>query len=121
MTKKRILALIGDLFFSVRVETSLSARGYEVVVVDDEAVGTYLRSDQRPALVIVDIGGFGLNWERAIRTVRARQPAVPILAFGSHVDLDARERALEAGATKVVSKSRFVEALPELVSRLVAA
>lgn len=120
MAQKRILALITDLFFSVRVETGLSARGYDVVVADDVGLEERLGSDRPPDLVIVDIGGFGVEWEEAIRTVRERLPSVPVLAFGSHVDLDARERALEAGATKVVAKSRFVEALPELVSRLVA-
>lgn len=121
MTQKRILALITDLFFSVRVETGLGSRGYDVVIADDTELEDRLTAGSPPALIIVDIGGFGLDWEAAIETVRAHLPSVPILAFGSHVDLDARERALDAGATKVVAKSRFVEALPELVSRLVTA
>lgn len=121
MTQKRILALITDLFFSVRVETGLGARGYDVIIADDTDLHDRLTSESPPALVIVDIGGFGLDWEAAIQSVRTHLPSVPILAFGSHVDLDARQRALDAGATKVVAKSRFVEALPELVSRLMVA
>ncbi len=117
---KTIVAFVADLFFSVRIETALSKRGYDVIVVDtverllEEPPGT-------PALVIVDIGDMGLNWEEAIQAVRRTWSDVPVLAFGSHVDLEARNKALTAGATRVVSRSRFVQALPQLVTQLVAA
>ncbi len=116
---KTIVALVADLFFSVRIETALSKRGYEVIVVDT-VEGVLRASQERPALVIVDIGDMGLDWEEAIRAVRRVWSAVPVLAFGSHVDLDARSRALAAGATRVVARSRFVQALPQLVAQLAA-
>ncbi|MDQ7030692.1 MAG: response regulator [Ardenticatenia bacterium] len=120
MLTKTIVALVADLFFSVRIETALSKRGYEVVVVDT-VEGLFRVPQDRPALVIVDIGDMGLDWEKAIRAVRRTWPSVPVLAFGSHVDVDARNRALAAGATRVVARSRFVQALPKLVAQLVAA
>lgn len=117
---KTIVAFVADLFFSVRIETALSKRGYEVIVAD--TVERLLNEPTtEPALVIVDIGDMGLNWEEAIHAVRRTWPGVPILAFGSHVDMEARNRALAAGATQVVARSRFVQALPQLVAQLVAA
>ncbi|MCZ7574657.1 MAG: hypothetical protein M5U01_39405 [Ardenticatenaceae bacterium] len=116
MEQLTILSLVNDLFFSVRVETALGGAGYRVVGASDEQVAEVVRREH-PALVIVDIGGFGLDWESAIRAVKVARPAVPVLAFGSHMDLGARQRALAAGADRVVAKSKFVESLTDLVSR----
>ncbi|HXL35787.1 MAG TPA: hypothetical protein VN954_01160, partial [Ktedonobacteraceae bacterium] len=40
------------------------------------------------------------------------------LAFGSHMDLEARSKALEAGAQRVVANSKFTSDMPGLVKRM---
>ena len=72
--------------------------------------------ERKPALVIVDIASKGVDWEAAIRMVRAHD--LPVLAFGSHMDLDARARAIQAGAQKVVANSKFTKDMPGLVQRM---
>ncbi|RME10573.1 MAG: response regulator [Ardenticatenia bacterium] len=111
-----VVAFEPDLFFSVRIETTLRAAGYKVHMLDTDDVEHALAL--MPGLIIVDIGTPALDWERLIRTLRTRAPMVPVLAFGSHMDTDARERALAAGASLVVARSRFVQAMPDLVARL---
>lgn len=118
MPNTTILSLVNDLFFSVRIESTLGGAGYRVIGAAEPAIGETV-AQERPALAIVDIGGFGLDWEAAIRTLKAADPALPVLAFGSHMDLAARERALAAGADRVVAKSQFVEGMATLVARLV--
>jgi hypothetical protein len=44
--------------------------------------------------------------------------AAPRLGFYSHVDVDARRRAEEAGFDLVVPRSRMAREMPELVARL---
>lgn len=115
----RILALEKDLFFSVKMRDTLRHHGMEVITVRTlPAIEHQLaaESDELPDLVIVNTATQGVNWEAAIRQARARN--LPVLAFGSHMDLDARARALEAGAGKVVANSKFTSDMPGLVKRM---
>jgi DNA-binding response OmpR family regulator len=74
--------------------------------------------EERPALVIVNTATTGVDWEAAIREARAA--GYPLLAFGSHMDLEARARALEAGAQRVVANSKFASDMPGLVRRMIS-
>ncbi len=114
-----ILALEKDLFFSVKIRDTL--RHYDIDVTTIRTLASLeqgLASDgeAKPALVIVDIASKGVDWEAAIRMVRAH--SLPVLAFGSHMDLDARAKALQAGAQKVVANSKFAKDMPALVQRM---
>ena len=71
---------------------------------------------EKPALVIVNIATPGIDWEAAIR--QARAAGYPVLAFGSHMDLEARAKALAAGAQRVVANSKFASDMPGLVKRM---
>ena len=73
-------------------------------------------NEERPVLVIVNTATVGADWEAVIRL--AREHDLPVLAFGSHMDLDARQRALQAGAQKVVANSKFSRDMPGLVRRM---
>src|SRR5207248_6575016 len=80
--------------------------------------GLAITGEERPDLVIVNIATTGVDWEAAIR--QARSYAFPVLAFGSHMDLEARAKALEAGAQRVVANSKFTSDMPGLVERMLA-
>ena len=71
---------------------------------------------EKPALVIVNTATTGVDWEAAIRL--ARTAGLKVLAFGSHMDLEARAKALQAGAQRVVANSKFTNDMPGLVKRL---
>ncbi|GAC1402257.1 MAG: hypothetical protein NVSMB49_18060 [Ktedonobacteraceae bacterium] len=115
--KHRILALEKDLFFSVKIRDTLQHHEMDVVIVRTLSAFEYqLMTDEKPALVIVNIAAKGVDWEGAIRAARARELAV--LAFGSHVDLEARAKALQAGAVKVVANSKFTSDIVGLVTRM---
>ena len=111
-----VLALEKDLFFAVKIRDTL--RHYEIEVTTARNLTDFEQrlasnGDQRPVLAIVNISTRGVDWEAAIHAARASD--LPVLAFGSHMDLDARARALKAGAAKVVANSKFVSDLPGLV------
>src|SRR5947209_17349703 len=115
-----ILALERDLFFSVKMRDTLRHHGMEVTVVrtipafEQRLAAT---GEDKPALVIVNTASAGVNWEAAIR--HARQHGYPVLAFGSHMDLEARAKALQAGAQRVVANSKFTSDMPGLVQRMI--
>ena len=114
-----ILALEKDLFFAVKIRDTLRHHEIEARTVRSLAAfeqGLATEGETRPALVIVNIAIQGVDWEEAIR--RARAAGYPVLAFGSHMDLDARARAIEAGAQRVVANSKFASDMPGLVRRM---
>lgn len=114
-----ILALEKDLFFAVKMRDTLRHHEMEVKIARTlAAFEQELASEVEPvpALVIVNISIQGVDWEAAIRQAHAR--GYPVLAFGSHMDLDARAKALQAGAQRVVANSKFATDMPGLVRRM---
>ncbi len=116
-----ILALEKDLFFSVKMRDTLRHHDMEVKTVrnlpafEESLAAT---DEEEPTLVIVNIATTGVDWEAAIR--QARTAGLKVLAFGSHMDLEARSKALEAGAQRVVANSKFTSDMPGLVKRMLA-
>jgi DNA-binding response OmpR family regulator len=114
-----ILALEKDLFFAVKIRDTLRHHEIEAKTARNLAAfeqGLTIIGEEKPALVIVNIAIQGVDWEAAIRQARAL--GYPVLAFGSHMDLDARAKALQAGALRVVANSKFSSDMPGLVKRM---
>jgi len=114
-----ILALEKDLFFSVKMRDTLRHYDMEVKTVRNLSAfeGSLKAKDEEElALVIVNTATIGVDWETAIR--KARTAGLKVLAFGSHMDLEARSKALEAGAQRVVANSKFTSDMPGLVHRM---
>jgi DNA-binding response OmpR family regulator len=118
---KRILALEKDLFFAVKIRDTLRHHDMEVKTVRTLPAFEQLLTapaGERPELVIVNTAITGVDWESAIH--QARTNGLPVLAFGSHMDLEARDRAIKAGAQRVVANSKFTTDMPGLVQRMLS-
>jgi DNA-binding response OmpR family regulator len=114
-----VLALEKDLFFSVKMRDTLRHYDMKVKTVRNlPAFEEILRAkdDEEFVLAIVNTATIGVDWEAAIRL--ARTAGLKVLAFGSHMDLEARSKALEAGAQRVVANSKFTSDMPGLVQRM---
>ena len=115
----QILALEKDLFFSVKMRDTLRHYDMEVKTVRTlPAFEENLRAEDGKgfALAIVNTATSGVDWETAIR--KARTAGLKVLAFGSHMDLEARSKALDAGAQRVVANSKFTSDMPGLIQRM---
>lgn len=99
----RVAAVVPDLFFASKVKETLTAAGHEVTTVSP---GGPFEAD----VLIVDLDAAGADIERPAGT--------PSLGFYSHVDVDTRTRAEEAGFDLVVPRSRMAREMPALVARL---
>ncbi len=114
-----LLALEKDLFFSVKMRDTL--RHYDIEVKTVRNLPAFdenlkVKDDQKFALAIVNIATIGVDWETAIRNARAA--GLKVLAFGSHMDLEARSKALQAGAQRVVANSKFTSDMSGLIQRM---
>jgi uncharacterized protein len=139
----KILAFISDLNFAVRIESVAETLGYQVLFIEDaDELGPpdehdYGRqfaeplmgrkaslveriSEIRPGLMIFDLGNHRVPWEEWINLLTA-VPAtrrIPVLCYGSHVDVATLDAAKKAGATQVVPRSRFFKEMAGLIEKL---
>lgn len=122
MASQTVVVVIDDLFFLVKVRTTLQHLGLGAeVLTTGSAVQDYVRTASAPALLIVDLTLRADDPVAVIRTLRATDgnTGIPILAFGSHIAVDLRRQALEAGANQVVTKAEFSQHLPDFIQHLV--
>jgi two-component system, OmpR family, response regulator MtrA len=113
-----ILAVLDDLFFSSKISSSLEPLGHSVRILTDPSTAINRFKSQKPALVIVDLGLQRGDPFELIRDLK-REPGVTILAYTNHMDTAGLEKAREAGADKVVSRSLFSGEMAMLVDSLV--
>jgi DNA-binding response OmpR family regulator len=116
-----IVALEKDLFFAVKIRDTLLHHDMLVKIarnLESFEQTLAITGEEKPALAIVDIAIKGVDWEKAIQQARAAD--YPVLAFGSHKDLEARAKAIQAGAGRVVANSKLASDLPGLVTRMLS-
>lgn len=109
----RIVALTRDLFFGMRVRTIVGQLGYELQLAKSEEDISDAISAGPVQLVIVDFNQ-PVSWDQ-IRPVI--EGGMPVLAFGSHTDVEGFRAAKAAGVTRVVSNGEFSRRLPELIDQ----
>lgn len=100
----KIVAIVSDLMLASRVSESLKAAGHEVTVVPS------LPDPLEAEAIVCDLDTADLDAVAAA--------PVPTLGFYSHVDIEAKQRAEEAGLKLAVPRSRMSRELPELVAKL---
>ena len=109
----QIIAIVTDLFFQARINAAARAAGRQVCF-----VSSVLESDDLPrcSLLLVDLDA--ATDVLAIIHAFKVLPGCHIVAFGPHVDTGRRKAAKEAGADRVLAKSKFAQELPNLLADL---
>ena len=112
-----IVVLNRDLFFGVKIGNTLRGLGYGVAFVKETPAFVERLSgrDAPPVLGLIDMNA-GVDWE-AIKTLADHESAVPVLVFGSHLDVDGRRAAKAAGVRRVLSNGDFHRDMVALVQR----
>jgi hypothetical protein len=109
-----LVALLSpDLLFGSTVEGALRAAGHEVTRYSDAAAA-------RAAAGAADVLVVDLTDETYGGVALGDVAGAPTLGFYSHVDVDVRRRAEEAGFDMVVPRSRMNREAPALVAKLAA-
>lgn len=109
----RIVALSRDVFFGMRVRTVVRQIGYDLVLAKTEAEALDAVDAAKTLLLLVDFNQ-PVAW-RELTT--ALHGDTPVLAFGSHTDVDGFRAAKDAGVSRVVSNGEFSRRLPELIAQ----
>lgn len=110
----RVVALMDDLFFQMKVAETAKHVGVEFKVA---ANGDVLAGMLEPPtkLVIIDVNAKGQPVATLAR-VRATQKGLPVVAFLSHVQTQLAAEARAAGATEVLPRSTFTQNLASILA-----
>jgi DNA-binding NarL/FixJ family response regulator len=110
----RIVAMMDDLFFQMKVAETAKHLGLELkVATNGDALLGLL--DPAPNLVIVDLNARSQPLA-AIERVRAAQKDLKVIGFLSHVQRDLAAQAQTAGCNEVMPRSAFTENLAAILS-----
>jgi DNA-binding NarL/FixJ family response regulator len=110
----RVVALMDDIFFQMKVAETAKHLGIEFkVATNTDALLSLL--EPRPQLVIVDLNARNQPID-AIVKLRAASKDVRVVAFLSHVQRELAEQAKNAGCDEVMPRSSFTQNLAEILS-----
>jgi hypothetical protein len=115
-----LVMIVPNLIFATRIEDAARAAGAAVLSpIDQAAFLAALRDGAR--LAIIDASADNVPWLVWVRAAKddLATEAVPILAFGSHKDIELRNRALGAGVDRYLARSNFSDGLIEFVAAAV--
>src|SRR5580698_1059716 len=110
----RIVALMDDLFFQMKVAETAKHLGLELkVATNGDALLGLL--EPPPNLVIVDLNARSQPLA-AIERVRAAQKDLRVVGFLSHMQRDLAAQAQAAGCDEVMPRSAFTQNLSAILS-----
>src|SRR5215208_4458636 len=113
----RVVVLNRDLFFGVKIGNQLKSIGYDVVFAkESDGFAERVRDQPKPVLGLIDMNA-GADWDAVMSLMSGDGPGVPVLAFGSHLDVEGRRAAKAAGVTRVLSNGDFHRDMVTLVRR----
>jgi DNA-binding NtrC family response regulator len=110
------LLICSDLFFTSKVTGTAQALGLQVVAVDDIATAAAHLQNGEIGFVLLDLAVPQATVPDliAVMPTSARRP---VLAFGSHVNVEQLDAARAAGA-EVLPRSQFSARLAEILQRM---
>jgi CheY-like chemotaxis protein len=110
----RVVALVDDLFFQMKLAETAKQLGVDVkVAANGDALMVLLES--APKLVIVDLNARGQPLQ-AIERVRQASKDVRVVGFLSHVQTQLAAQAQAAGCNEVLPRSSFTQNLAAILS-----
>jgi len=115
---KKVLAVVSDLFFSVKITDAAKRAGMAVELVKDPEE-VLAKAKAKPSVIIFD-----LNFEDArpldlIARLKgnAEFRGVSLIGYLSHVQGELKQAAQQAGCDMVMARSAFSQNLPQILKR----
>jgi CheY-like chemotaxis protein len=110
----RVVALMDDLFFQMKLAETAKQLGVEVkVATSGDALMGLMASE--PKLVIVDLNARSQPLQ-AIEKLRRTRKEVRVVGFLSHVQTELAAQAQAAGCDEVLARSSFTQNLATILS-----
>ncbi|HZS56110.1 MAG TPA: response regulator [Bryobacteraceae bacterium] len=120
-TKKKIVAVLNDLMFTVKIQEAAKRAGLETVFVKSQQHALD-QAKENPAVIILDLNYSEAAPLETIEKLKANDESskVSLLGYVSHVQVDLKHAAQEKGCDTVIARSAFSQNLPRILSRYAA-
>ncbi len=115
---KKVVAVLNDLFFRVKIQEAAKRAGVELVIVQSQGEALAQAKDQ-PAVMILDLNDVKTEPLNTIEKLKGDEETrnISLLGYVSHVQTDLIKTAQEKGCDVVMARSAFSQNLPKLLSR----
>lgn len=115
---KKVLVVIEDLFFTVKINESVKHAGLTPEFVRTE-VDALERAKLQPVAIVIDLNCAGIDPVRLIGQLKAlpELKGISLLAFVSHVQAELKQKAQEAGCDMVLARSAFSKNMEQMFKR----
>jgi PleD family two-component response regulator len=116
--EKKILAVLEDLFFTVKINESAKRAGLPIKFVKSEK-DVLDNAKTKPALIILDLNFQGIDPLTLITKLKsdADTKSISLIGYVSHVQGELKLQAQEAGCDMVMARSAFSQNLPQILRR----
>lgn len=116
--QKRVVAVVSDLMFTVKIQEAAKRAGMEVVFVQT-AQGALEQARQKPLVVIVDLNNATLDALGLISKLKGdpETSKISLLGYVSHVQADLKQAAQVKGCDLVIARSALSQNLAAILER----
>src|SRR5665213_3807479 len=117
--KKKILAVVEDLLFTVKIGDAAKRAGLEVEFVKSERDVIDKATSEKPLLIILDLNFSAVQPLKLISKLKSNgeMKRISLIGYSSHVQGELKQQAQEAGANVVMARSAFSQNLPQILKR----
>ncbi len=117
--KKKILAVVDDLLFTVKISDAAKRAGLDAEFVKSEKDVMEKASEEKPLLIILDLNNSSVQPLELIAKLKGDGDLrhISLIGYLSHVQGELKQKAQEAGANIVMARSAFSQNLPQILKR----
>src|SRR5258708_354057 len=118
MPSGKILAVLEDLMFTVKINEAAKRAGMPVTFLKS-GHDVLAQAREQPSLILIDLIFAAIDPVGLVKSLKAVEEtkAVPVIGYVSHVQADLKLQAQEAGCDTVLARSAFSQNLPQILQR----
>jgi PleD family two-component response regulator len=117
--KKKILAVVDDLMFTVKIADAAKRVGLDVEFLKSEHDVIDKATHEKPLLIIIDLNNNSVHPLNLIGKLKddGDLKRISLIGYLSHVQGELKQQAQEAGANIVMARSAFSQNLQQILKR----
>jgi len=117
-TPKKVVAVLSDLMFTVKIQEAAKRAGMEVSFAKSRE-DALAQSRLNPAVMILDLNGATVDALDLISALKGdtETSQIDLIGYVSHVQADLKQAAQEKGCNMVIARSAFSQNLPTILRR----
>jgi CheY-like chemotaxis protein len=114
----KIVAVLDDLLFTVKINEAAKRAGNPVAFVKSER-DALDQAASLPAVIIIDLNCGALDPLQLIRNLKSDEnlKKIRVVGYVSHVQGELKQAAQQAGCDLVLARSAFSQNLPQILRR----